>query len=114
MRRDSLPFVLYASINVLVRLALDTIVMRHTSDAERDLEILALRHQVAVLRRHVKRPELLPADRLVLSAIGLRLPPGRPMFSPAALVRWHRELVRRHWSAFRLRPRRGRPRISDA
>lgn len=102
---------LYASINVLVRLALDMIVLRRTSDAERDLEILALRHQVAVLRRQVKRPELLPADRLVLSALGLRLPPGRLMFAPATLLRWHRELVRRRWSAFRLRPRRGRPPI---
>lgn len=104
---------LYASINVLVRLALDLIVLRRTSDAERDLEILALRHQVAVLRRQVKRPELLPADRLILSALGLRIPPGRLMFSPATLLRWHRELVRGHWAAFRLRPRRGRPPIVE-
>ena len=103
---------LHASINVLVRLALDMIVLRRTTDAERDLEILALRHQVAVLRRQVRRPELLPDDRLVRSALGLRLPPGRLMFSPATLLRWHRELVRRHWSPFRLRPWRGRPPIS--
>src|SRR5262245_27068234 len=98
---------------MLVRLAITLIVLRRTSDAERDLELLALRHQVAVLRRQVKRPELLPADRLILSAIGLRLPPGRLMFSPATLLRWHQELVRRHWSAFRSRPRRGRPQIPD-
>ena len=104
---------LYASIYSLVRLAINLVALRRTSDAERDLEILALRHQVAVLRRHVKRPELLPADRLILSAVGLRLPPGRLMFSPATLLRWHQEPVRRHWSAFRSRPRCGRPPISD-
>ncbi len=105
--------VLYASIFVLVRLAISLAVLRTSSDAERDLEILALRHQVAVLRRQVKRPDLLPADRMILAALGSRLPPGRLLFSPATLLRWHRELVRRHWSAFRLRPRRGRPPIPD-
>jgi hypothetical protein len=43
--------VLYASIYMLLRLAVSLAVLRTTSDAERDLEILALRHQVAVLRR---------------------------------------------------------------
>jgi hypothetical protein len=105
--------VLYASIYVLVRLAISLAVLRSTSDAERDLAILALRHQVAVLRRQVKRPDLLPTDRMILAAIGRRLRPGRLMFSPATLLRWHRELVRQRWAAFRLRPRRGRPPISD-
>ncbi len=105
--------VLYASIYMLLRLAISLAVLRSSSDAERDLEILALRHQVAVLRRQVKRPDLLPADRMILAALGLRLPPGRLLFSPATLLRWHRELVRKHWSAFGLRPRRGRPPISD-
>jgi transposase InsO family protein len=105
--------VLYASIYALLRLAISVAVLHTSSDAERDLEILALRHQVAVLRRQVKRPELLPPDRMILAALGLRLPPGRLLFSPATLIRWHQELVRKRWSAFRLRPRRGRPPISD-
>ncbi len=104
---------LHASIYVLLRLAISVATLATSSDSERDIEILALRHQVAVLRRHVKRPELVPADRLVFAALGLRLPPGRLMFSPATLLRWHRELMRRHWSAFRVRPRRGRPPISE-
>ena len=94
----------FASIYMLLRLAINLAVLRANSDAERDLELLALRHQVAVLRRQVKRPDLLPADRMILAALGMRLPPGRLLFSPATLLRWHRELVRRHWSAFGLRP----------
>ncbi len=104
---------LYASIYVLLRLAISLTVLRTSSDAERALEILALRHQVAVLRRQVKRPDLMPADRMIRAALGSRLPPGRLLFSPATLLRWHQELVRKHWSAFGLRPRRGRPAISD-
>jgi hypothetical protein len=96
-----------------VYLAISLAVLRTSSNAERDLEILALRHQVAVLRRQVKRPELLPTDRMLLAAVGLKLPAGRLLFSPATLLRWHRELVRRHWSAFHRRPRRGRPPISE-
>jgi transposase InsO family protein len=59
----------------LLRLLLDLLLVRTRSEAERDLEFLALRHQVAILRRHVKRPELLPTDRLILAALGRRLRP---------------------------------------
>jgi len=77
--------------------------------SEKDAEILALRHEVAVLRRRVKRPDLFPTDRAIFAALGRNLPAGRLMFQPATLLRWHRELVRRKWAAFQHRPRRGRP-----
>jgi putative transposase len=80
---------------------------------EKDAEILALRHEVAVLRRRVKRPDLFPADRAIFAALGSNLPAGRLMFQPATLLRWHRELVRRKWAAFQRRPRRGRPPLPE-
>jgi putative transposase len=105
--------VLLASVYALARLLVAILLLRAQAEAERDLELLALRHEVAILRRHVKRPDLLPTDRLLLAALGRRLPVGRLLFTPATVLRWHRELVRRRWSAFGRRPRRGRPPIPE-
>jgi hypothetical protein len=73
-------------------------VLRTRSDAERDLELLAQRHQVTILSRQVHRPELIPADRLILAAVGRRLLAGRLLFSPSTLLRWHREIGRIGWA----------------
>jgi hypothetical protein len=46
------------------------------SEHAKDVEIAALRHQLAVLRRQVKRPEFRPADRAILAMLSGVLPPG--------------------------------------
>jgi putative transposase len=76
----------------------------------KDLELLVLRHEVAVLRRQGARPKLRAADRALLAAAACHLPAsarGARLVTPPTLLRWHRALVRRKW---RQPPgRRGRP-----
>jgi putative transposase len=79
-------------------------------DAAKDLEILVLRHQLAVLRRQSPRPRLEPADRALLAAVSRILPRARWscfFVQPETLLRWHRWLVAGAWTY----PRRrlGRP-----
>jgi putative transposase len=83
------------------------------SDRAKDAEILILRHQVGVLQPQVRAPRLSWADRAVLAALA-RLLPGSQLrrlpllVSPRTVLRWHADLVRRHWSYPRRPP--GRPR----
>src|SRR6266481_2175652 len=87
------------------------------SDRDKEVEILALRHQIAVLERQLgtTRPRFFPGDRAFLAALLHRLPRdvlGRfwLLVRPETVLRWHRDLLARRHAA-RSRPRRaGRPR----
>jgi putative transposase len=87
------------------------------SDAAKDVEILILRHEVAVLRRHQPRPTptLSWADRAFFSALSRLLPPPLRrlrLVSPRTLLRWHAQLVARHWTYPRRQP--GRPPVAQS
>ena len=93
----------------LVRLVIDLLVLRGRRDRSKDVEILVLRQQLAVLQRQIVRPRFTPDDRAILSAFARVL--GRDRWSvflvgPDALLRWHRRLVATHWT-YPQRP--GRP-----
>src|SRR5271154_7500330 len=78
--------------------------------ADLAIEVVVLRHEVAVLRRQVARPSLRWADRAVLAGLSQVLSATRRsrfFVQPETLLRWHRDLVRRRWTYAHRRP--GRP-----
>ena len=80
---------------MLVRM-LSWLALLARSDTAKDIEILVLRHEIAVLRRTNPRPRFTWLDRAGLSALSRLLPaPLRRMrlVSPRTLLRWHAELV---------------------
>lgn len=98
-----------AATNILAILRLLTM-----SGHEKDIEILALRHQLLVLQRQVGEPTFTATDRAVLAGLLHRLPADKLrhlllLVQPDTILRWHRNLLkRRHAAASRLH-RRGRP-----
>jgi transposase len=97
---------------MITRLVLAAVTILVRREVSKDVELLVLRHENAVLRRHVKRVRYQPADRIWLSALA-RLTPRRRWaqvfgVTSETLLRWHRRLVVWRWTYSRSAAR-GRP-----
>jgi putative transposase len=97
---------------VIVRFVLALVAVLVRGDAFKDVELLVLRHENAVLRRQIPRPRYEPADRIWFAALSRLVPrqlwPTVFAVMPATILRWYRRLVVRKWTYTDLRPP-GRP-----
>lgn len=83
------------------------------SDRDKDIEILALRHQLLVLQRRAGKPAFTTTDRVFLAGLLHQLPMDklRPLLllvRPDTVLRWHRDLIKRHHATTCAPRRRGR------
>jgi hypothetical protein len=82
---------------MIARFVLEVAAVLMRREVSKDVELLVLRHENAVLRRQVKRVRYEAADRVWLAALSRLIPRHRwpQVFgvSPDTLLRWHRRLV---------------------
>jgi putative transposase len=100
---------------LLITRAITWLPLSRCDEAWKISEVLMLRHQLSVLQRgQARRPELNWADRALLAALLSVVPKARRqglllLVRPETILRWHRDIVRRRWSARSMRGKAGRP-----
>jgi putative transposase len=97
MIADESPRLLYLIFSQL----LSWLTLLPRTPSSKDIELLVLRHEVAVLRRTNPKPRLNWADRALLAALIRHLPAvlrGQCVVTPATVLRWHRRLVTKKWT----------------
>jgi putative transposase len=104
--------VLLTIVYLLVRRVLGLFVLVFRRDLARDAELLVLRHENAVLRRHAGRTRYEPADRVWFALLAQLIPRRRwaevfPV-TPATPLNWHRKLAARNYDTSKRR-KPGRP-----
>jgi len=104
--------VLLKIVYLLTCQVLGLAVLVFRSDLAKDAELLVLRHEIAVLRRHAGRVRYEPADRAWFTALARLIPRRRwaevfPV-TPATLLAWHRRLVAKKYDTSKRR-KPGRP-----
>lgn len=108
----SVRLMLFAFVYGCLRLVLDIADIR-LRDRNPEAELLLLRHELRVLRRQVKRPQLRPAERAIMAAFH-RLVPRQALgglVQPETILGWHRDLVRKRWATFGKQRGAGRPKL---
>jgi putative transposase len=107
--------VLWSFAYLVVRNLFALVWLLGQSRRSKELEILVLRHELAILRRQAARPRLTRADRALLAALSRSM--RRAAWScfsvtPDTLLRWHRQLIARRWTFSHTGP--GRPPLKSS
>jgi putative transposase len=93
--------VFFSLCYMVLRWVLQLAALRFRSTDFKELEIVVLRHELAILRRRPRRPRMKWTDRIFLAAAGRLLPRARWrsfIVTPATLLAWHRRLVAKRWT----------------
>jgi hypothetical protein len=102
-----MPFLV---LHVVLSFLLDLAHVLTRGEQEQALELLLLRQQLRLYERKARQPRPSRYEKVVLATLAARLPGLSRVslvFTPATLLRWHREIVRCTWT-FDNRPKRGR------
>jgi putative transposase len=103
-----MPVVVYAFLSTLGALFRSQLSLR--------VENVALRHQLAIYQRTVKRPSIRPEDRILWSWLSCRWARWREVLvfvQPETVIAWQRKRFRDHWARMSRAGKPGRPLISE-
>lgn len=106
---------LWSFVYLAVRTLFGLVWLLARSRRSKELEILVLRHELAILRRQTGRPHLTRVDRALLAALSRPLPRRAWttfLVTPEKLLGWHRQLVARRWTYPHKTP--GRPPLEQS
>jgi putative transposase len=93
-----MPFLV---LHVVFSFLLDLLHALRRSDPDKTIEVVLLRQQLRLYERQAKQPRPSRWEKVVLATLAARLPTLSQVglvFTPATLLRWHREIVRRKWT----------------
>ncbi len=101
----------FLALHVVLSFLLDLAHVLTRSRHDQALELVLLRQQLRLYERKAKQPHPSRWEKVLLASLAATLPDLSRValvFTPATLLRWHREIVKRTWT-FANRPKRGRP-----
>jgi putative transposase len=107
-----MPFLV---LHVVCSFLLDLLHALRRSEHDQTIEVVLLRQQLRLYERQARQPQPSRWEKVVLATLAARLPDLSQVclvFTPATLLRWHREIVKRKWT-FDNCPKQGRPPVSD-